>query len=521
VRLGVDFGTTHTVVAYADRGNYPVLSFADETGDFHDYFPSVVAEQGGELHFGFQALALAREPDTTLLRSFKRLLADPLAIPSRPIRVGSVSLPLIELLRRFLEALREAIVSRSNLDTANRDATAEGLRCVIGVPAHGHGAQRFMTLDAFRRAGFEPMAMLNEPSAAGFEFTHRHRASLTTRREHVVVYDLGGGTFDASLVRIRGTHHEILDTNGLNWVGGDEFDGTLLELALARAKLSRAELPEAALSRLLDQCREAKERIFPSSRKLSIDLESSLGELAPLPELVIAIDDYYDACTPLVDKTVDAMKPVLDSLERALAADAKAADGLAGIYVVGGASALPLVTRVVRKRFGRRVHKSPYPSAAVAIGLAIGADESAEFVLSDNFSRTFGVFREGAAGEQITFDPIFTRDTSVPARNGGDRVSCRRSYRAAHNVGHFRFLECTALGDDGRPTGDGILSGDVLFPFDPALCESTQDLASVPVQRRERGPRIEEEYTLDEHGIVAVTIRNLDADYQRVFHLGR
>jgi molecular chaperone DnaK (HSP70) len=189
--------------------------------------------------------------------------------------------------------------------------------------------------------------------------------------------------------------------------------------------------------------------------------------------------------------------------------------------VVGGASALPLVARIVRKHFGRRVHKSPYPSAAVAIGLAIGADESGEFSLSDSFSRTFGVFREGAAGEQITFDPIFTRDTSIPTRNGGRPLSCRRSYRAAHNVGHFRFLECSAVGDDGRPAGDGVLSGDVLFPFDPALCDRADDLASVPVQRSERGPRIEEEYTLDEHGIVAVTIRNLDADYQRSFHLGR
>jgi molecular chaperone DnaK (HSP70) len=521
VRLGVDFGTTHTVVAYADRGNYPVLSFADEAGDFHDYFPSVICEHTGELHFGFQALALAREPGATLLRSFKRLLSDPGAVPSKPVQVGSVSMPLVELVSQFLTGLREAILTRSNLDTAHKDAASEGLRCVIGVPAHGHGAQRFITLDAFRRAGFEPLAMLNEPSAAGFEFTHRHRASLTARREHVVVYDLGGGTFDASLVRIRGTHHEILDTNGLHWIGGDEFDSALLELVLARAKLSRAELPAAALARLLDQCREAKERVFPSSRKLSIDLESSLGELAPRPELVIAVDDYYDACTPLVDKTIDAMTPVLDCLESALLDDLKTGDGLAGIYVVGGASALPLVTRVVRKRFGRRVHKSPYPSAAVAIGLAIGADESAEFVLSDNFSRTFGVFREGAAGDEITFDPIFTRGTSVPAHNGGARISCRRSYRAAHNVGHFRFLECSAVGDDGRPTGDGILSGDVLFPFDPALCETAEDLASVPVQRSERGPRIEEEYTLDEHGIVAVTIRNLDADYQRSFHLGR
>lgn len=520
MRLGVDFGTTHTVVAYADRGNYPVLSFADEAGDFHDYYPSVVAEHGGELRFGFHALGLARDPDATLIRSFKRFLSDPKALPSKPVQIGALVLPLGELLSRFLSALRQAILTRSNLDPAARNGGSGSIHCVIAVPAHGHGAQRFMTLDAFRRAGFRPIAMLNEPSAAGFEFTHRHRSSMTSKREHVVVYDLGGGTFDASLVRIRGTHHEILATHGLSWVGGDEFDTALLDLVFTRASLSRTELARGALAHLLDQCRDAKERLSPNSRKMSIDLEGSLGELAPMPELVVSVDDYYDACTPLVEMTMDAMTPLLESLERALEDDAGGSDGLAGIYVVGGASALPLVTRLVRKRFGRRVHKSPYPSAAVAIGLAIASDESAEFELSDRFTRTFGVFREGAAGHEITFDPIFTRDSSVPSVNRG-RVSCRRSYLAVHNVGHFRFFECDSVGNDGRPSGDGVLSGDVLFPFDPSLCRDVEDLASVPIKRNLRGLRIEEEYTLDEHGMVAVTIRNLDADYQRVYQLGR
>jgi molecular chaperone DnaK (HSP70) len=533
VRLGVDFGTTHTVVAYADRGNYPVLSFADEAGDFHDYFPSVIAERAGTLKFGFQALALARGhghghgrgKHATLVRSFKRLLSDPQAVPTKPVEIGSVTLPLGELLSQFLLALKDAILRHSNLDPAHLHGAGalDDARCVIGVPAHAHGAQRFITLDAFRRAGLAPVALLNEPSAAGFEFTHRHRSSLTSRREHVVVYDLGGGTFDASLVRIRDIHHEILDTSGLNWVGGDEFDTALLELVLERASLSAAGLPADARTSLLDQCREAKERLSPSSRKLTIDLDASLGALAPKPELVIPVDDYYEACTPLVEETIAAMMPVLDSLERATAADEtqpSGGGGLAGIYVVGGASALPLVTRLVRKQFGRRVHKSPYPSAAVAIGLAIAADDSSSFELSDHFSRTFGVFREGADGDEITFDPIFTRDTSVPSRRSTP-ISCRRSYRAAHNVGHFRFLECSAIGADGRPIGDGVYSGDVFFPFDPSLCEDTSDLASVPVRRSERGPRVEEIYTLDEHGIVAVTIRNLDANYQRVYHIGR
>jgi molecular chaperone DnaK (HSP70) len=180
------------------------------------------------------------------------------------------------------------------------------------------------------------------------------------------------------------------------------------------------------------------------------------------------------------------------------------------------------VARALRERFGRRVHRSPYPSAAIAIGLAIACDDEAGFELADRYSRTFGVFREGAAGGEITLDPIFTSDTSLPERravSGAGAVRSRRDYRAAHNVGHFRFFECSAVDEHGRPRGDMTVSGDVLFPFDPQLGEMS-DLRAVPVERIGSGPRIEEEYSLDENGIVAVTIRNVDVGYEREFRIG-
>jgi molecular chaperone DnaK (HSP70) len=233
----------------------------------------------------------------------------------------------------------------------------------------------------------------------------------------------------------------------------------------------------------------------------------------------VTVAEFYDACTPLVERTLSAMQPVMARFEGELQTTSALASQVAGVYVVGGASSLPLVPRLLRAQYGRRVHKSPYPSAAVAIGLAIAADDEAGFELSDRFTHTFGVFREGAAGHEITFDPIFTRETRIPARSGG-RVSCLRAYRAAHNVGHFRFLECSAV-SNGRPAGDVIPTGDVLFPFDSSLRGRDQDLTKIPVLRTsESGPRIEEEYTLDEHGMVAVTIRNLDENYQRVYRVG-
>jgi molecular chaperone DnaK (HSP70) len=524
VNLGVDFGTTRTVVACADRGNYPVVSFFDEAGDARDWYPSVVAERGGELRFGFDALAMAADPSFTIARSFKRILSDPRAVPGKLVTVGSTTLALGDLVTQFLAALKTALLTRSNLPEELITAS-DPLRSVVAVPANAHAAQRFVTLDAFRRAGFAPLAMLNEPSAAGFEYTHRHRDTLTSRRDHVVVYDLGGGTFDASLVRMRGRAHDVLGTAGVNQLGGDDFDDVLVDLVLARLAIPRASLEPHRLERLVDQCRDAKERLNPSSRKISIDLEHALGDRAPAAEAVIPVAAFYDACAPLVDRSIDAMVPVMARLEsdsRASRASTEpdAIDEIAGIYVVGGASELPIVARALRARFGRRVHRSPYPSAAIAIGLAIACDESAGFALTDRYARTFGVFREGTAGSEITFDPIFTSETVLPAR-AGDVVRSKRGYRAAHNVGHFRFFECSAVGDDGRPRGDMMLSGDVLFPFDPDLGDDALPLASVPVQRIVReGPRIEEEYALDEHGIIAVAIRNLDSGYERVYRVG-
>ncbi len=519
MKLGVDFGTTRTVVACADRGNYPVLSFLDEAGDSRDWFPSVVAERAGALRFGFEALALASD-ESTVVRSFKRFLSDPQAVPSSSARIGSVTLPLGDLVTLFLEAVREAILRRSNLAPEIRKAGSDALRSVVAVPANAHAAARFVTLDAFRRAGFLPSALVNEPSAAGFEYTHRHRDTLTQRREHVVVYDLGGGTFDASLVRMRERRHEVLATAGVSRLGGDDFDDVLLDLVLDRAKLAAESLPPRGLERLREQCREAKERLHPTSRKLAIDLESALGAMAPEPETLIAVGDFYDACAPLVERSIEAMIPVMARLDGAATDASGTPEDVAGIYVVGGGSELPIVARALRKRFGRRVHRSPYPSAAIAIGLAIACDETAGFELSDRYARTFGVFREGAAGSAITFDPIFTSETLLPERATGG-VQCRRDYRAVHNVGHFRFFECSAVGADGRPRGDMVMSGDVLFPFDPSLGEGMADITAVPVRRMgDLGPHIEEEYALDENGMVAVTIRNLDSGYHRVFRVG-
>src|SRR5262249_43895733 len=280
------------------------------------------------------ALAVADDPGWTVLRSIKRLLAD--AGPLTEVRVGSRSLALLDLLVAYLEQLREDLVRRSNAGLAE----GEPVEVAVSVPANASNDHRFLTLEAFRRAGFEVLALLNEPSAAGFEYAHRFRSTVTSRREYVLVYDLGGGTFDSSLIHMAGRVNEVITTAGVSRLGGDDLDEAILDLALDRA--GRPAVDAHARWRLLDECRRQKEGVGPNTRRLVVDLEL-LGR-APL---VVPMDDVYDVCAPLIARTIDAMDEVMRDPRR----EEEAVDWneLAGIYVVGGASSFPLVYRQLRE----------------------------------------------------------------------------------------------------------------------------------------------------------------------------
>lgn len=494
MRLGIDLGTTRTLVARVDRGNYPVVSFFDTDGDAHDHFPSVaVAHPERGLLFGFEALTAAREGELRLIRSFKRRLAYPDVNADTTMSVGGKSVPVVDVLTGFLTALRTALVERSSIsDEFDTDQT------MIAVPAHAPGIQRFLTLEAFRRAGFTVLGVVNEPSAAGFEYTHRQGSTLNSRRTRVIIYDLGGGTFDSSLIKVDGTAHEVLDTAGNNRLGGDDFDAALAQVAVQNAGLPYGHLERRTFEDLLDDCRNAKESINPQTRRVSVDVNQD--------PVTVTIPEFYEAAGPLVDRTVATMSPLigLDEEGRPTLSDTE----VAGIYLVGGASGLPLVARRLREQFGRRVHRSPYPAASTAIGLAIAADESAGFSLQDRLSRGFGVFREADDGQGISFDQIFDRTTVT----GSDTFEVIRRYRPHHNIGWFRFVEYATMDDLGLPTGDIVPFAEMLFPYDPAL--RGQQLEGRPVTRTGEGGIIEERYLVDPNGIVEVHITDLASGFR-------
>lgn len=488
MRVGIDFGTTRTVVAVADRGNFPVVSFESENGDIHDFFPSIAASDGHTVVFGHAALARLEAPGWTGLRSFKRLLASPAAATRPDVEIGELTVPLDELLVGFLTALREALVHRSTNPV--QLAEGESIEAYIAVPARASSAQRLLTIEAFRKAGFTVVGLMNEPSAASIEYAHRFGKTLNSVRQQVLVYDLGGGTFDISLVDLDEGEHIVRENAGDNDLGGDDFDAILLDLALADAGPQTTD-PTV----LLDRCRLAKEALNPNTRRVTIDLDTD--------SVSVPTKAFYEAAKPLIQRSIDVIGDVLP------AGDEERFDTsrLAGVYVVGGGSDLPVVSRQLKEVFGRRVRRSAYASGSIAVGLAIATAEGAPDVM-ERFSRTFGVFRELDHGADVVFDPILTRDTPLMP-DGGEWT---RRYRPAHNIGHFRFAECDRV-DGHTPVGALLPFAELLFPFDPALRD--QDLTDVAVQRADGMPLVEERYRVDDNGIVSVRITDLDTGWSR------
>jgi molecular chaperone DnaK (HSP70) len=503
MKLGIDFGTNRIVVAVADRGNYPLISFESADGSMAEWFPSLVAVRGEERRYGWHAWDLQADESWTVIRSIKRLLED--AGPGTVLDLGEQQIPLAELLNGLTGAVRQSIA-----DASLPLAEGETLEVILGVPAHANSNQRFLTVESFRCSGFKVLGVLNEPSAASIEFGHKQRESKAGS-ETILVYDLGGGTFDASLVVLDEKVHHVVASEGIPTIGGDDFDQLLAQMALAAAGISEEAIDRISASawfRLLEECRAKKESLNPNSRRLVIDLEQANAEWG---SAVVAVSEFYEQARPLVEETIATAEDLVALYQGQFDA----------LYITGGGSELPLVARMLRERFGRRVRRSAYTRSATAIGLAIQLDQPDSYQLSERLARYFGVWREAAAGAQIVFDPLFAKGIRLPAA-GEPPISIRRTYNPVHNIGHFRFLECSHCAPDGTPSGEIAIWDEIFFPFDPALA-ADGDLSHVKVAYSTAASRqlIEELYECDSGGGIAVTISNKCTGFCRNYRLGR
>lgn len=434
VKLGIDFGTTRIVTAAADRGNFPLAAFESPDGQIREWFPPLVAVRGNERRFGWHAWAVQGDRTWTVLRSLKRLLRD--AGPATRLEIGGCDAPAIELATELLSIFRQQLRQASTLAIDR----AEPLEAMIGVPANSNSNQRFLTAEAFRAAGFQVLGMLNEPSAASVEYGHRERTKGPGESRRLLVYDLGGGAFDASLVDMADDAHTVMASAGLADLGGDDFDEILAELTLETAGRERESLSGAEFFHLMEECRERKEALNPSTRRIVVDLErvrEGWGEVS------IGAGPYYERCRPLTERTAEVVREMLA---------AHPEQSVDTLYVTGGGSELPAVARVLKETFGRAVRRSAYMRSATAIGLAISAGGSPGYMLRDRFARHFGVWREADHGRAATFDVLFPAGLELP-RRGAPPLRAARAYRPAHNIGHFRYVEAVPSRRERRAFG--------------------------------------------------------------------
>ncbi len=513
-RLGIDYGTTNTVVVCADRGRYPLVPHVTDTviGRIaRETFPSffVYDATTGSLRFGAEAERSLAEPGAAQryipIRSFKRSFrnyVDGMRIATDSIPGG---LDMHDAFRQFAQAIYASVRSSGIV------GTHEPLETILTWPANANGSQRHFTRSAFKEAGFTIIGTLNEPSAAAIELAdrmvHGNRAKARQTKMTVAVFDLGGGTFDASVVRINAADYTVLSSAGIENLGGDDFDAVLAELFCEKLKMDFSSIsPFHRNMLLLHACREKERLSAGQSRTLSFDPEE-IG--LPGDSVKVIAAAYEKRLTELIE-------PAVAKLEEVIAA--AGTDVLETIYLVGGSSRLPLVSKLIANRFPSvKLFTTDKPFSATAMGAAIQSVETMR--VNEVFARHFGVIRLADHGTRDIFVPVFQAGLRLPAR-GEAPISTTVRYQPCHNIGRFRYLECTAIDLEGRPKAGLRTWSEILFPYDPALPVNATLTPDQITQRTDLAGEAVEIYSCDSDGIISVQIKRADGQ-SRTFEVFR
>jgi Fe-S protein assembly chaperone HscA len=360
--VGIDLGTTNSLVAYVDNGIPRIIQDADARA----LLPSIVAYTPSGVLVGEAARRqLARNPARTIY-SVKRLMGKGYAdveaeLPHFPfevtpsaevvrIRVGDREVTPPEVSAHVLRALK---------------ARAEAFfgepveRAVVTVPAYFNDAQRQATKDAGRIAGLDVVRIVNEPTAASLAYGLERLAEGT-----IAVYDLGGGTFDISILHVKDGIFEVLATNGNTHLGGDDFDRALVDWLLGDI----ATVHGVDLSRDAESVQEL--RLGAEAAKCRLSFEERTVLTIPFGAFTYRRDIERGDVERLVGPLVEA---TLGPCRRALEDAALAPDAIDAVVLVGGSTRVPLVKRRVQEVFGKTPHSQLNPDEVVALGAAVQA----------------------------------------------------------------------------------------------------------------------------------------------------
>ncbi len=479
VIIGIDLGTTNSLVAYVDGTETKVIR--DAAGS-NALVPSI-------LHFSEDGVVVgnvAREklisaPERTIY-SVKRLMGKSYAdLESLKASVGynvidqdTEALVKVEIDGKYYTPTElSSEILKELKSRVEKHLKTKVNKAVITVPAYFNDAQRQATRDAGKLAGLEVLRIVNEPTAASLAYG----IGLSKDDEQtIVVYDLGGGTFDISILQIQNGIFEVLATHGDTHLGGDDFDKVIIDYWLTQSNISSAELNQ---NKSLGQ----EYRTEAEKAKKAISTVGSYSTTISNQELHIDEQTFATLAKSLIDKTLNACKLAMK--------DAKLKnEDIDQVVLVGGSTRMPIVKTAVSDYFGQAANDSLDPDEVVAIGAAIQADILAgnrkDLLLIDITPLSMGIETVGGL-----MDVIISRNSKVPTRAGRQyttSVDGQKNLKIAVYQGERDLIE------HNRKLGEFIL----------------RDIPPMPAGI----PKIEIKFILDADGILTVKATELRSNVE-------